>query len=52
MQVHYFVCRKDKLETPAVAAFRRWLTERVAEYLGEDAFDLTRAELPGVHGLY
>ncbi len=31
---HYFVCRKDKLEAPAVAAFRRWLTDRVAQYLG------------------
>jgi LysR family glycine cleavage system transcriptional activator len=34
---HYFVCRKDKLETPAVAAFRRWLTDRVAQYLSGEA---------------
>ena len=37
---HYFVCRKDRLETPAVAVFRHWLADRVAEYLGEDAADL------------
>ena len=34
---HYFVCRKDKLETPAVAAFRHWLAARVAEYVGDGA---------------
>ena len=34
---YYFVCRKDKLEAPAVAAFRRWLLVRIADSLGSGA---------------
>ena len=34
---YYFVCRKDKLEVPVVAAFRRWITVRIAEYGNRNA---------------
>lgn len=29
---YYFVCRKEKVETPAVADFRAWMAERVAAF--------------------
>lgn len=34
---YYFVCRKDKVETLAVAAFRRWLGAQVAAFLAASA---------------
>ena len=29
---YFFVCRKDKLETPAVVKFRDWIFKQAAEF--------------------
>ena len=34
---HYFVCRRDQLERPAVAAFRRWIAACITDYGGQRA---------------
>ena len=29
---YYFVCRKDRIDVPSIASFRRWLSARIADY--------------------